>query len=94
MSKYADPYELSFDREDIEKLRQKTRFLGTCISLFGAFLFSILFIVLSFLFTGYFRERYDLYRMFFLFGIGRIRARALLLIEPLFLVMAASMVAI
>ena len=88
---YRD-YHPQFDADTIKKAQAKIYFLRSIffgVSFFLASLFAIFFIFLLF---SFFRERRDVFRMIYIFGLTGIRARILTLAEPLSLLIVGSIV--
>jgi hypothetical protein len=85
-------YHPEFDRDTIAKAQEKVFFLRNVflgISIFLISIFGIFFIVLLF---SFFRERRDVFRVIYIFGLSWLRARFLTLAEPLGLLISGSLV--
>lgn len=88
-TKYAD-YNPEFDSDSIAKFREQIFFLRNIflgISLIISGILGIFFIILLF---SFFRERRDVFRIVYIFGLSGIRARILTLAEPIFLLGVGS----
>lgn len=87
--KYA-AYSPEFDIDAIAKIQAKIIFFRNIflsISLFLVSIFCIFFIILLF---SFFRERRDVFRMMYIFGLSSFRARILTLWEPIILLLFGS----
>jgi hypothetical protein len=83
-------YNPEFDIDAMAKTQEKIYFFRNIflgISLFFVTIFSIFFVILLF---SFFRERRDVFRVVYIFGLSGFRARALTLAEPIFLLMSGS----
>jgi hypothetical protein len=85
MTQYGDYH----PRFDTEKLREKTKRIDIIRLVFigvGGFFVIVFGVFLLLLFTGYFRERRDVFRIITIFALSGIRARIMTLAEPIFLI--------
>lgn len=83
-------YNPEFDIDSITKTQTKILFFRNIflgISVFLVSIFGIFFIVLLF---SFFRERRDVFRVIYIFGLSGFRARILTLAEPLVLLIFGS----
>lgn len=83
---YSTQYRIEFDKELIEKLKQKTQIIQLVMRSIWMLFAWILLLIFSFLLFGYARERSDIYRLFQALGITWVRSRMVILFEPIFLV--------
>lgn len=83
---YGAHYKIEFDKDRVEKLKERTQILRSIIRIGGGISASILLLIFLFLLFGYARERSDIYRLFQMLGITTLFSRFVLLFEPLLLV--------
>ena len=90
-------YNPEFDIDSIKKAQEKIYFLRNVFFGISFFMASILGIFFVFLLFSFFRERRDVFRIVYIFGLSGIKARILTLAEPIFLLViggiAGSLVA-
>jgi hypothetical protein len=61
---YSTKYSLEFDKEAIEKLKEKTQIIRNVILVVEGILFGIFLVIFSFLLFSYARERSDIYALY------------------------------
>lgn len=88
-TKYSS-YSIKLDRDSIKEFEKKVLlirsiFVGIAVFMAGIFILFFLFLLFAF-----FRERRDVFRMVYIFGLTGIRARLLTLSEPIFLFISGS----
>ncbi len=83
-------YNPEFDADAIVKFQAKIYFLRNVFFGISFFIVSILGIFFIFLLFSFFRERRDVFRVIYIFGLSGLRARVLTLAEPLVLLISGS----
>jgi hypothetical protein len=85
-------YNPEFDIDAIAKTQEKILFFRNIflgISLFLVSIFGVFFVILLF---SFFRERRDVFRVIYIFGLSGFRARVLTLAEPLVLLISGGII--
>jgi hypothetical protein len=83
--KYAR-YHLQFDAKMLQELNQKIALLQNIFLSITLFFISILGIFFVFLLFSFFRERRDVFRIIYIFGLSSFRSRMLNIAEPFLLI--------
>ena len=90
-TKYA-AYNPEFDVDSIAKAKEQIFFLRNVFLGISFVIATILGIFFVFLLFSFFRERRDVFRIVYIFGLSGIRSRLLTLAEPMFLLVAGSII--
>lgn len=83
-------YHLQFDAKMKQELDGQVDLIRNTFLGIALFFTSILAIFFTFLLFSFFRERRDVFRLVYIFGLSGIRARILTLAEPLLLLITGS----
>ena len=92
-TKYGS-YNIKLDRDSIKEFQHKISIIRSIffgIAIFMAWIFVLFFLFLLF---AFFRERRDIFRMVYIFGLTGLRARLLTLSEPILLFLLGSLLGI
>ena len=85
-------YHPEFDIDAITKNQEKIYFFQRVFFGISLFMISIFGIFFVFLLFSFFRERRDVFRVIYIFGLSGFRARVLTLAEPIILLISGALI--